>query len=565
MGREAERQGEPLRESPESGPAHSFDARCRCLWYPPPRIHSPRELLPGFLRGVHPRLHAEQLLCTLRFRPDRQGPVYDAQALRDNRRPRPRSRISYRLHTGVQGSLSEEADLRLAHADHTLPHGLLDSNAFLVPHPRDKRFREHLSPAGGGDQRTASAPILGELPHRHMASDLRSLHDHPHLPRPREDRPVRRGRSEDPRRVKLAGLPERHPPALPPRGRRGFNLRSRLHHLRLRDARALRRGNPDRGARDTTEGELLPLARGGGVRRPPDTRLPCALLPDSPLRRHTAALLVIGLADRTKTLLFAYTTVLLALVYVPILMVVLLSFNSSQNIGLPITGFSTTWYSGAVAFQGVSGFFNDQQAVGALGNSAYVALLTSVVTSLVTITAAMSLRHRYRSRDLYFYAILSSFFIPGILVGLGSSFLYRVLGSPQTLLAAVPVQVVYALPFALILLLPRFDLEMERYENAARVLGANGWQVFLRITFPLIFFQVVGVALFSFVLSWGELSRTNFVSQGQGTLPVYLFARLQSFAPTPEFYSIGTVITGVAAIALVVAGLLLTRGQRRLI
>jgi len=61
---------------------------------------------------------------------------------------------------------------------------------------------------------------------------------------------------------------------------------------------------------------------------------------------------VIGLADRTKTLLFAYTTVLLALVYVPIVMVVLLSFNSSQNIGLPITGFSTTWYSGELLHPG---------------------------------------------------------------------------------------------------------------------------------------------------------------------------------------------------------------------
>jgi len=225
------------------------------------------------------------------------------------------------------------------------------------------------------------------------------------------------------------------------------------------------------------------------------------------------------LADRTKRLLFAYTTVVLALVYVPILMVVVLSFNSSQNIGLPITGLSTTWYSGAVAFQGVSGFFNDQQAVGALANSAYIALLTSVVTSLVTITAAMSLRHRYRVRNLYFYAILSSFFIPGILVGLGSSFLYRVLGSPQTLLDAVPVQVVYALPFALILLLPRFDLEMERYEHAARVLGANGWQVFLRITFPLIFFQVVGVALFSFVLSHTQASGISSGPAGDTRIP----------------------------------------------
>jgi ABC-type spermidine/putrescine transport system permease subunit II len=269
--------------------------------------------------------------------------------------------------------------------------------------------------------------------------------------------------------------------------------------------------------------------------------------------------------DKSKPILVAYTVVLLSLIYVPILMVVVLSFNSSQNIGLPFNGFSLVWYNGAVGFQGVSGFFSDRQALEALTNSSYIAILTSAVTVLVTVTAAMSLRRRYRGRNFYLYAILASFIVPGILVGLGNSFLYNFLGNPQTLLDAVPVQVVYALPFALILILPRFDPELERYEDAAKVLGANGWQVFRRITLPLILFQLIGVALFSFVLSWGELSRTAFVSHGLGTLPVYLFARLASFAPTPEFYAIGTVVTGVAVVGVVITGYLLTKGQRSLI
>lgn len=268
--------------------------------------------------------------------------------------------------------------------------------------------------------------------------------------------------------------------------------------------------------------------------------------------------------EKARIVLIAYTVVMLGFVYFPLSLIVVLSFNASQNIGLPFTSFSTYWYNGGVTFQGVSGFFTDRQAIEAMKNSLYVATVVSLSTTLIALAAGMTLRNRYRGRDLLFYAILAGFIVPGVLIGLGTAILYRVLNSPADLLAMVPVQSVFALPFGLILLLPRFDAEMERYESAARVLGANGWHVFRYITFPLIFYQVVGIALFSFVLSWGELTRSAFVSVGVGTLPVYLFARLQTLAPTPEFYAMGTIITGVAVVALLVAGFMLTRNQRRL-
>lgn len=270
------------------------------------------------------------------------------------------------------------------------------------------------------------------------------------------------------------------------------------------------------------------------------------------------------MADKSRKILIAYTIIILGFVFFPLIMIVILSFNASQNIGLPFTGFSSYWYNGAVTFQGVSGFFTDREALEAMKNSVYLAAIMALVTSLVALSAGLSLRYRYRGRDLLFYAILAGFIVPGVLIGFGSDILYHQLGITPNILEIVPVQLVFALPFGLILLLPRFDTELETYENAAKVLGANGWNVFRYVTFPQIFFQVVGIAIFSFVLSWGELIRTAFVSVGQGTLPVYLFSRLQTLAPTPEFYAMGTIITAVAIIALLAAGFFLTRNQRRL-
>lgn len=266
-----------------------------------------------------------------------------------------------------------------------------------------------------------------------------------------------------------------------------------------------------------------------------------------------------------RKILLCYTIIMLAIIYLPIAMIVFFSFNTSQGIGFPFTGFTSYWYIGSTSFQGLGGFFNDSDALKALTNSVYIALTVSAITTLITLLSALSLRKRYRGRDFFFYAILSGLFIPGILYGLGTAFLYHQIDMPQSIFNVVPVQVVFALPFGLLLLLPRFDREMELYEDAAKVLGANGLAVFRHITFPLILYHVIGIAMFSFVISWGELTRSAFVSHGTGTLPVYLFARLQTLAPTPEFYAIGTIITLVAVIAVVVAGLLLTRNQRRLI
>ncbi len=271
------------------------------------------------------------------------------------------------------------------------------------------------------------------------------------------------------------------------------------------------------------------------------------------------------MARETRIIFLVYTAVILALVYFPLAVIIFLSFNNSANIGLPFVGFSLQWYlQPSILANGLGGFLADSGAILALQNSVTVGLLVAITTTFVTVTAALSLRRRFRGRNFFFYLILSSFLIPGAIYGLGSLFLFKSINLPYSVYSIVPIQLVYALPFGLILLLPRFDRELENVEDAARVLGASPLAVFRHITLPLILYQVIGVFMFSFVISWGELTRSAFIATGVGTLPVYLYTRLQTLAPTPEFYAIGTVVTSVAIALVIGAGLLLSRNQRRL-
>jgi ABC-type spermidine/putrescine transport system permease subunit II len=273
----------------------------------------------------------------------------------------------------------------------------------------------------------------------------------------------------------------------------------------------------------------------------------------------------VKIVSNTRKIFLIYTGVALAFVYFPLLVIIVLSFNDSAGIGLPFIGFSTVWYSGGAQIaNGLGGFFYDQGAINALENSVMVGIAVAILTTGIAITSVLALRRRFWARDFFFYLILAGFLVPGVVYGLGALFLFHQLAIPYSLWSVIPVQMVYALPFGLILLLPRFDREMEIAEDAARVLGASPWVVFRRITLPLIFYQVVGVFMFSFVISWGELTRTSFVTTGLGTLPVYLYTRLQTLAPTPEFYAIGTIVTAVAVALVITAGLLLSRNQRRL-
>lgn len=87
-------------------------------------------------------------------------------------------------------------------------------------------------------------------------------------------------------------------------------------------------------------------------------------------------------------------------------------------------------------------------------------------------------------------------------------------------------------------------------ENAAMDLGANPFQAFIYVTFPMIKRAVIGGALLAFTMSFDEIIITYFLTSTFNTLPIYLYGMLR-FGLSPEVYAISTVVLGLSILLII--------------
>jgi putative spermidine/putrescine transport system permease protein len=208
--------------------------------------------------------------------------------------------------------------------------------------------------------------------------------------------------------------------------------------------------------------------------------------------------------------------------------------------------------------------FNNPTAIGALSQSVQLGLITMVITTTLTVVTGISFRRRPLGRSYLFYLILLGMLVPGLIYGLGAAIFYKeVLHINFSIWTAVPVEVLWTLPFGLILMLARFDPDLVKYENAARTLGATEGQVMRKVTLPLVAPHITAVALFSFTLSFGELIRSIFVISSPPTLPVYIFSTVSNQALTPDFYALGTITIAISFLLILGAGLILLKSTSK--
>jgi putative spermidine/putrescine transport system permease protein len=121
----------------------------------------------------------------------------------------------------------------------------------------------------------------------------------------------------------------------------------------------------------------------------------------------------------------------------------------------------------------------------------------------------------------------------------------------------------WTLPFGLLVMFAIFNRFDNRYEEAARDLGATPWQTLRHVVLPIILPSVIGVGLFGFTLSWDEIARSSQAMGEHNTLPMELQA-LTTTVTTPEIYALGTATTGVsfAVIALALMAIALIRSRQ---
>jgi putative spermidine/putrescine transport system permease protein len=259
-----------------------------------------------------------------------------------------------------------------------------------------------------------------------------------------------------------------------------------------------------------------------------------------------------GLRERIGRLTFdAAVASAFVFMVLPIALVLWLSFFKNEILSLPPEGYSLRWYSEMLGQrQFISGFWT----------SLKVALLATACGLLVTIPASFALtRAQFRGREAVLQLLMSPLIVPAIVIGAS---LYMSFVEVEILTGLPLVGSVWGLAVGHILITIPWSVRLvtanlvgidRSVEEAALSLGASPPVAALKVTLPLIWPGIVAAALFSFVVSFGNLEISLLlVTPGQTTLPIAILQYLQ--------WKIDPTIAAVSAvqIAVIGTGLLIT-------
>ena len=256
----------------------------------------------------------------------------------------------------------------------------------------------------------------------------------------------------------------------------------------------------------------------------------------------------VGVLISATYLMLAYLFILL-----PVLVLVLFSFQGSTLPVPPFTGPSLRWYEAVLA---------DRRLLGALANSLLVGIVSSLIATLLGFLAAYGLaRDPPRLARAAEGLLLAPLTVSYLIIGLGLLATFNALGVPRSLLAVGIGHVVINLPLCFAILYAQMSEPQARIERAARDLGAAEWQVLLLVTAPLLWPALFAAFLLAFTLSWDEFIIAFLLTRFDVTLPVEIWSALRT-GLNPVTNAVGSLVFGVSIVlVLLVELVLLRRGQ----
>lgn len=216
--------------------------------------------------------------------------------------------------------------------------------------------------------------------------------------------------------------------------------------------------------------------------------------------------------------LAVYAALFFVILYGPLVIIAILSFNDSEIVGLPLRGITTQWYERVA---------QTPTLTAALFNSFAVGVLSAIGATALALMLALAFRRGLAGQKVIFQLILLPIILPGIVGGIVLLIFFGYLGLRPGLYTTVLVaHINWVLPFAFLTLYPRVLSLDKSLEDAAMDLGARPTAVFTRVVFPILMPAMAATALFSFSLSFDEFVRTLFVTGFDRTIPVAFWSMI---------------------------------------
>ena len=230
-----------------------------------------------------------------------------------------------------------------------------------------------------------------------------------------------------------------------------------------------------------------------------------------------------------------------AFLYVPLIIVVVYSFNNSR-LNAEWVGFTLDWYDK---------LFHNEEMLAAAGNSLIIALVASLVSTVLGTMAGVAM-YRYKTRLLPIL-VLAPIAIPEILMGVSLLIFFVLLNITLGRASVALAHIAFCIGFVAIVVRARLAGMDESLTEAARDCGATPWQAFRYVTLPLIMPGVIAGALMAFTLSIDDFVITFFTAgAGTVTLPLQIYSMIK-IAVTPEVNAVSTLLMLLTLALIVIA------------
>ncbi|EEF60982.1 ABC transporter permease [Pedosphaera parvula] len=255
---------------------------------------------------------------------------------------------------------------------------------------------------------------------------------------------------------------------------------------------------------------------------------------------------------RTSIPLSIVAGLLYLFLYAPLAIVIVYSFNAAR-FGAGWSGFTTQWYAT---------LWENSLALSATKNTLLLAVFSTLISTVLGTMLGYGLnRFRFPGKSLLNWFLYVPVFIPDIIMAISLLLFYSLirkwlglfeLGLTTMILAHVTFQI----PFVAIVVRSRLIGLDPALEEAAHDLGANEWQTFLHITFPLIIPGIVAGAMLAFTLSLDDFVVSFFTSgPGSTTLPIFIYSSVKR-GITPDINALSTLIVLASILGTIIATLL---------
>jgi putative spermidine/putrescine transport system permease protein len=252
-------------------------------------------------------------------------------------------------------------------------------------------------------------------------------------------------------------------------------------------------------------------------------------------------------ARSTRIALWIWSALVFAFLWIPLVLIGVYAFSSSNVQSWPIPGWTVHWFRVA---------WSDSDVRDSLWLSVRVALIaTAVAIALGSMAAFAIYRFKFFGRESVSFLLVLPIALPGIITGMALNSFYVFAGVGFSIWSIVIGHATFCVVVVYNNVLARLRRTAPSLWEASMDLGADGWQTFRYVIWPVISTAVVSGGLLAFALSFDEVIVTTFTAGAQSTLPIFILDNLRQGQQLP--------VINVVALAVIVMTLVpVTLAQR---